>query len=277
MKKLVFRFDIDTHKCIRDGVPRLLDIAEQYHIGFTFFLNVGRAISLRDSIGSLMEGKRAVVSEQIQMMSALEKLGGIDYVQAALFNPQLICYTKQVGRLLKSDCEVGIHGGKNHALWHKYAADWGIDKLEYEIKWALMKLKKQGGMNFLPKGFASPGWTSPPALEEVLSKCGFKYCADYKCKNEERVIKKGKFLNYVGVNLLGEPGGVAFFENCRVKGYSTDRILEMVFEYINQHDITVVYDHPYYAGIRETECIRQIIESVQKMEGIEICTLEELV
>ena len=43
--KLVCRFDIDTHKCIRDGVPNLLEISEERNVRFTFFLNAGRAIS----------------------------------------------------------------------------------------------------------------------------------------------------------------------------------------------------------------------------------------
>lgn len=37
MNRLVFRFDVDTHKCIRDGVPNLLEISDEMDVPFTFF------------------------------------------------------------------------------------------------------------------------------------------------------------------------------------------------------------------------------------------------
>ncbi len=40
--------------------------------------------------------------------------------------------------------------------------------------------------------------------------------SDYTCLNEPDVKKAGD-LFCIGVNLLGEPGKVAFFENCRVR------------------------------------------------------------
>lgn len=54
MKRLVFRFDIDTHKCIRDGVPKLLDIAKEYNLGFSFFLNTGKSISFKESLKEML-------------------------------------------------------------------------------------------------------------------------------------------------------------------------------------------------------------------------------
>lgn len=150
MKKLVFRFDIDTHKCIRDGVPNLLDIADYYNVCFTFFLNMGRAISLSDSIGGLFSKKEnlgdEVYSGQIQMMSALKKLGVKDYLEAAVLNPNLYHYKRQVSRLLESNCEVGIHGGRNHAIWHKHANEWDLEKLNAEIEWVFAKIRGGGGI-----------------------------------------------------------------------------------------------------------------------------------
>ena len=55
MNKLAFRFDIDTHKCIRDDVPNLLEISEERDVKFTFFLNSGRAISRELSVRVLKE------------------------------------------------------------------------------------------------------------------------------------------------------------------------------------------------------------------------------
>lgn len=54
-KRFVFRFDIDTHKCIRDGVPNLLAIFKEYNVPCTFFLNTGKSVSFWDSLGYLLK------------------------------------------------------------------------------------------------------------------------------------------------------------------------------------------------------------------------------
>lgn len=116
VRRLAFRFDIDTHKCIRDGVPKLLDISRQYDVPFTFFLNAGKAVSILDSLKKLYSKKSSSI-EQYEMMSAMQKLGKIDYMIAAFTNPKISDYKSQIKRLLISGCEVGLHGGKNHSLW----------------------------------------------------------------------------------------------------------------------------------------------------------------
>lgn len=273
MKKVVFRFDIDTHKCIRDGVPNLLKIGEKYQVGFSFFLNVGKSISFINAAKDVITRNEKPMD--VYMMSAKEKLGMIDYLEAALLNPNLILYKESIRKLYNSCSEMGIHGGRNHMTWQKYADTWGRVKLEDEIDWALKMIKKVVPA-YVPKGFASPGWTSVPQLDEILAKKGFLYCADYRCKGSKNVVKKGKYLPYLGVNLLGEPGGVAFFEYCRVQGYSSKQIVKIVMDNIERNEVTVLYDHPYYAGIKELKCISKIIELVQEKENIEIVTLEKM-
>ena len=57
-EKMVFRFDIDTHKCIRDGVPNLLELFDKYNVPFGFFLNTGKSISLKESIKSMASNNK---------------------------------------------------------------------------------------------------------------------------------------------------------------------------------------------------------------------------
>jgi len=84
-----------------------------------------------------------------------------------------------------------------------------------------------------------------------------------------------KELPYIGVNLSGEPSGIAFFENCRVKGMDTSGITNLIAENFKKCEISVLYDHPYYAGIKELDLIREIIHFA-KEEGIKIVRLDEL-
>ncbi len=178
MKKLVFRFDIDTHKCIRDGVPNLLALAKEFQSGFSFFLNPGKAVSITESLKeTIFRTKR---DKQAECMSAMQKLGLADYAAAAVINPRLTKYKSIIRNLHDSCSELGIHGGRNHALWHKHAGEWEEPRVRNEISWALKKMRDVIP-EYQPKGFASPGWTSPVQLEKVLADFGFLYCADFRC------------------------------------------------------------------------------------------------
>ena len=273
MKRLVFRFDVDTHKCIRDGVPRLLEISNKYDVPFTFFLNMGKSISIKDSLKNLLSQNKEEISNKIpQMMSAFQKLGMKDYLIAAVINPNISNYKIQIEQLLGSKCEVGLHGGRNHATWAN-TVEWSEEDIKDELQWALGKLKDIDA-DYKIKGFASPEWKSKEGLSEILKELGFVYCGDMRCLGEEPINRNDELLK-IGVNLLGEPGGVAFFENCRVKGMTDDEIIEMVLSCFSELDTVVLYDHPYYAGIREIECIARLIEKA-KNAGIQICKLEEL-
>lgn len=273
MKKLVFRFDIDTHKCIRDGVPRLLAVANEYEVPFTFFLNCGKSISFINSLKSLVFGTNREDSEKPEMMSAMQKLGMKDYLVAAFINPNISNYKAQIKQLLDSGCEIGLHGGRNHAIWGN-KTEWSEESVRQETVWALARVRKINP-EFTPRGFASPEWNGPDFLPEILKEEGFTYYGDFRCVGQEP-IKLDGILPIIGVNLLGEPGGVAFFENCRVRGLNDREIVRTIMDSFEKLDTVVLYDHPYYAGLNETGCIIKIIESA-KSKGIQICKLEELI
>lgn len=308
--KLVLRFDIDTHKCIRNGVPNLLDLAEKYDVPFTFFLNTGRAVALFDSLfkKNVNEGialadensgvaestggmNNEGVTEQPAMMTARQKFGNADFLQAAILNPRLTHYKKQILRLWRSNCEMGIHGGRNHALWQKYGATWGYDKTRDEIEWALKQIRWIIP-EYTPFGFLSPGWNSTSELDAVLYDLGFLYCADMRCADEKctqkecaqmectnngcMLVDESRPIYYLGTNLLHEPGAVAFFEGCRVKGLDDDAILKIVTDSLESNEITVLYDHPYYSGVKELDMIEKIIVKAKEM-GVEIITMKDMI
>lgn len=271
MHKLVFRFDIDTHKCIRDGVPNLLRTADENGVPFTFFLNLGKAVSVKESIKEIVAHKTG----EVEMMTAREKLGNLDYLYAALVNPNLYRYRKQIRSLLGSGCEVGIHGGKNHALWGKYAGRWNTERIEREIDWAMSRIHEIDPA-YKPEGFASPEWTTPEGIDEVLQKKNFAYYTDKRCSGSADIADNSGRVPNIGVNMVGEPGGVAFFENCRVKGMKTEEIVMAVVRHAKTQPYTVLYDHPYYAGIKELAAIESIIKQA-KSEGVQIVPLSDLV
>ncbi|MCF0131718.1 MAG: polysaccharide deacetylase family protein [Pseudobutyrivibrio sp.] len=275
MSKLVIRWDIDTHKCIRDGVPLLLDVAENYQVPFTFFLNTGQAVAFKDSLKSMLKIENSQSeAEEVLMMSARSKFGNKDYLEAALRNPSLMEYKDNIIRLYNSSCELGLHGGRNHALWQKYASTWTKDQVADELYWALEEIR-----HVIPEykaaGFLSPGWNTPEGLDEALKWIGFTYCADYRRMGESELIDNTRAVPFVGTNLLYEPGAVAFLEGSRVRGMSDDDILQAVRDSLMNREITVMYDHPYYGACTEIELVKKIVEMALDM-GVEMTTLASL-
>lgn len=271
-KKLVFSFDIDTHKCIRDGVPNLVRLSDEENVRFCFFLNTGKSVSLKESIRQILKKKRKE-KEVAEHMSAIQKLGKRDYLVAALLNPKVIWYKKQIRQLLNSRCEVGLHGGDNHALWEVYGSTYKKEQLEDELTKAINNIKKIDD-RFCPLGFASPCWNTPDDLPGVLKELGFAYYRDHHGLGIDDISYE-KEIPEAFVNLLGEPGGVAFFEYERVIGKSTEEIILDVDQALNRHEVTVIYDHPYYAGIKEVETLRKIIRHM-KENDVEIVTFGEI-
>ncbi|MFT3982364.1 MAG: polysaccharide deacetylase family protein [Lachnospiraceae bacterium] len=272
MSKIVFRFDIDTHKCIRNGVPNLLNISKKYNVDFTFFLNTGRAIDICDS---LKQNKSKKDAEDC-MLSAKEKFGLLDYIECAIFNPDILNYKESVKRLLESSCEVGLHGGSNHALWHRNAKKWSKEKLAKEILQAISKIKKIDSSYNL-SGFASPGWNRPSLLPDLLQEYNFLYYGDWYSYGEKNIINKDTNPTLVGVNLLSKNGGIAYFENCIALGMNSEEILLDFIKFVETHPITIIYDHPYFAGCSLE--IQKIIEECivySKKHNHEILTIGKL-
>lgn len=244
MSTIAFRFDVDTHKCIRDGVEHLLALSSKYEAPFTFFLNTGCSIDLKDSLHTLQHPPQGKTAPHL---SARAKLGNADYLVCALINPPLIRYKKQIAALLQSNCETGIHGGHNHALWARDFPHWDAARIENELDFALANIRRIQP-DYQPGGFASPCWISSPSFSALLKCKGFRYSADFHEYGAANPVHRDGPLPVIGVNLLGEPGGVAWFETCVAQGLSTEEIIHRTIAFIESHPLTVLYDHPYFAG-----------------------------
>lgn len=256
MSYVVFRFDIDSHVCLKQGVPILLDVSKKYDVLFTFFLNAGRAVSIWDTLSDiLIKGKG---KDSYDMLSAYQKLGGKQYLYAAIRNPRMIKYRKQIQDLLASGNEVGLHGGMNHAVWYSHAQQWNEQKTEQEIKEAIKAVRKICPA-FTPKGFASPGFVTPKGLEEILEKLNFTYLSDTHALGEQEVIKKKQGIVSATVNLCGEPGGIAFWENNVALGFTDENILRKFMSFVDTHKKVVVFDHPYVVALKKRESLESII------------------
>lgn len=273
MAKVAFRFDIDSHKCIRDGVPILLELSNHYHVPFTFYVNVGRAVSRVDTICSISK-KRAFTDEHLQMLSAKQKLGAKDYIYAAIVNPMLKKYKENIVAIAQSGCELGLHGGMNHSHWHMHALQWSYGQIKNDLIKAL-KIMEQLVPDYNLQGFAAPGFVTNHVIEQVLKDIGFQYSSDWHENNASVICKWENAFPCVGVNLCGEPGGIAFWEYAFASGWTDRQTLDVFMDMVNTHENVVVFDHPYFVAMQKAELLRDTICRVIE-QGHQIVTMREL-
>ncbi|MCM1182520.1 MAG: polysaccharide deacetylase family protein [Roseburia sp.] len=273
MAKVVFRFDIDSHKCIRDGVPVLLELSKRYDVPFTFYVNVGRAISRVDTICSFFE-KRLSTDAEVKMLSAKQKLGTKDYLYAAIVNPVLGRYKENILAISQSKCELGLHGGMNHSHWHMHALQWPYGKIRSDLERALKKMRRIVP-EYRPEGFASPGFVTNDVIERVLRDMGFRYSSNRHENNATVVHKAMGDFSDIGVNLCGEPGGIAFWEYATASGWTDCETIDTFINMVSTHDEVVVFDHPYFVAVQKAKVLEKIINIVIR-QGHEIVTMKEL-
>lgn len=274
MKKISFRFDIDTHKCLTKGVPNILSLGDKYNVKFTFFVNCGRSIDLKEQLLKLMTNKR---QGNVYMLSAFRKLGAIDYVRLLLTNPQIKDYGRDSLKMIyKKGHEVGLHGGKNHDIWQSNALCWSDKELKNEIMWGLAQLRKIDKKNRV-YGFSSPAWVHPDKLLEILRELNFVYSADRHTNKPFLKISKKEGIYEVPTNIVGEPGGVGYVENKVALGKNDNEIVKDFGKVLRgKNNNLVVYDHPYFIGVEKIILLEQLIKLAIEA-GFNIVPMKKLI
>lgn len=277
MKYFCFRFDVDTHRCLTKGVPNLMTLAQSLDVRFTFFVNMGRAVSRKQYLKKSFQRKQ-VQQSQITKLSNMQKLGVADYMITSLFNPEVgKRHLGLIKQLHQNGHEVGLHGGKNHALWQNFGKSWSEEQIQQEVEWGLQSMRQAEVKS--PFGFASPGWQGSTQLNVVLQRLGFAYVADVYGNDCEEIIKANSDLSLpqLPTNIVGEPGGVGYIEYLRAKGMDDAQIIQDFTRRLEtKNELAVVYDHPYYVGVQELSMVREMI-AVAKFMDFEVTTLAQIV
>ncbi len=277
MKYFCFRFDVDTPKCIKKGVPNLISLSKKLDVPFTFFINMGRGTSRWSFIKKIIPFSSKSIPHTTFKLSNLKKLGLWDYFIMALFNPQVgNSHPHIIKSLKKAGHEVGLHGGSNHGEWQNESHSWGNQKFFKEIIPALNSLTKFLGER--PLGFSSPGWCGSNDLNTILESLDFYYVADAYGGNLQNITcaKNTSNLLQVPTNILGEPGGIAYLESLRARNMNDNEILKDFSSKLDERFFAVLYDHPYYAGIQELPMMEMMVDLVRS-KGFQIVTLKTLV
>ncbi len=272
-KKICFRFDVDTHKCAKIGIPKLLDLARHKNVSFTFFINCGKAIDISASLKAMLSNSQLPNSNSIPQLSALRKFGYLEYLRCAILNPQILSYAKnEVQKAHQEGHEIGLHGGSNHELWGRFVNQWSDDKIRHEIQWGLDQLRRIG---ITPNIFSSPLAAGGERVRKLVSEFkNFQYISDDLNPASEYPKSITDGVLDVPTCLCGE-GGVAYIEQLVAKGFSEKEIVRTFEQRLQQLESAVFYDHPYFAGDEALPILSRLIDCA-KENGFEVSSLTEI-
>jgi peptidoglycan/xylan/chitin deacetylase (PgdA/CDA1 family) len=269
VKYCCFRFDADTHACVGTGIPRLVELGDRLRGRFTFFVNMGRAFDRRLTLLKIFRRLRS--GGRRGTISAAAKLGWGAAWHAAVFNPP--AGRSQPGVLraaVSSGHEIGLHGGRNHAQWERFAQGWDEDRLRREVQSGLRWLEDCGVP--APSAFASPAWNSPAALRRVLPQHGFRILADLYDAACEDIRAEGR-LWAVPTNITAAPGNAGYFETMRLRGWTSRQITaDFRAQLAGRQRFAAVYDHPFYAGVHALTQVGELVRVAQD-EGFAVETI----
>lgn len=269
MKRIVFRFDVDTPRCIGAGLSALNRLSRDLGVPFVYFANFGRAVDLRARAGRSSTGGDPAVAK----LGILRKQGFFALAELLLRNPRLV----DIGadNLREADalgCEVGVHGGRNHASWQWGYASWSEARIREEVEWSTRTFRQLLGRQ--PAGFSSPGWTSDDRLAGVLESAGYRYFADRHGVPGHLDI--GSLTNFTTL-LTGEPGGVGFLESCIARGLDDASVIALVDRAAAQaDDPLVIYDHPCFAGGEGLRLLSRLLDHARE-NGWTLSRLDRLI
>ncbi|MGD8380405.1 MAG: DUF2334 domain-containing protein [Gammaproteobacteria bacterium] len=262
------RFDIDTIRCMRLGVPALLTLARELECSFTFFVNMGQSVT-RTPWSRKTRG-----SQPVTKLSVGDKLGLRDLITTLAFNPRVGARSPLVLRQAQfQGHELGLHGGSNHGLWQHHAMHWDRSRVEKEVTQGLMLMRRAGLSR--PSGFASPGFTQPLELHTVLRKLEFDYVADGHLPGEGVVATSSDGLLKVNTNILGMPGNIGYLEWCMANGMNEAQMVTDFRQQLSRHQHAVMYDHPVVAGGPGLKKVRLLVHEARRM-GWKIVTLQQM-
>ena len=276
-RRFCFRFDVDSHRCVSEGVPNLLRLAERLDVRFTFFVNMGRLTSRPRTAARLLGGAVTPTDgAPIHKLPLRRKLGTLGMAEVLAVNPLVGAGHRGIVRqAFLAGHEIGLHGGRNHRVWQDAGRSWPEARIRSEIRWGLNQLL-EAGVSEAP-GFSSPGWSGSAEIDRVAADY-FRYSVDVRGEHEKTVeaVGPGVPLPRVPTNITGEPGGIGYLEWHRAQGASDAELLDDFRRRLTAVDtFAVVYDHPFWAGIEDLAMTAALIQTA-RTEGFEPTVMADL-
>lgn len=264
VQNYAIRLDIDTIVCA-NSIPKMLRLADELNCRFSFFVNVGKSISIPAAISRRLHSinKHRVMpsNKEAPKLSIKDKIGFMGILETILWNPELLPICKNALLIAKKyGHEVGLHGGLNHGIWQSFAANLSQDELANLLTPALTKYVDIFDSGF---GFTSPGFTINPHCYDIFSQSGCTYVSDHV--EPKGIIKKTTQGNLQDIPVtIAAPSNIDFLESY-IASNTTTPLKTICANSIAHSQISVLYSHPCFAQYIGYKVFRGIFKEFNKM------------
>lgn len=269
MNTLAFRFDVDSVRCCRVGIPHLMDAADRLGVRFTFYLNLGYTFNWGHTLRHVARKQLRRVASRTPgppSLPTLTKLRAAGVLETMLLNPRLgTRFRTTFDRLFEAGHELGLHGGTDHALWQRALPDLSDQQLEDLLRPAYESFHRDYGK---PRGFASPGFRYDDRVLRLTDSYGFEYGSDMAGDSPFRPRVRGRELAHyqVPVNVVGE-GTVPLVEQMLALGHDDREIVGAAADAIRARSFALMYGHPFVEGVR-ADLIERIVREVKNTHEV---------
>ena len=263
---LAFRFDVDSVRCLEEGVPRLVALGRSRGVRFTFFVNMGYSFNwthnIRHFLGKSRQPAAAPVPAARHALPTTAKLGIGGILKTVLLNPRLgERYRATLDQVHGEGHELGLHGGTDHVVWQRSLA--GLD--ESALRALLMPAYESfSGRYGRPAGFASPGFQCNDAVFDLLDELDFEYSSDLSGEEPFRAAREAGGPSWshfqVPVNVAGA-AQVPLVEEGLAMGLPRRQIVEKCVARIQERKYALLYGHPYVEGVH-SDILNDVLEGL---------------
>jgi peptidoglycan/xylan/chitin deacetylase (PgdA/CDA1 family) len=259
-KLFSFRWDIDHRACITDGLPRVLEVCDEFNVKNTFFVNMGRSTNLREwlSKGGL-KGSKAKLQD-MEAIHLIKKIGWPRFIlETLLSRPVGRSFIDRLEAAADKGHELGQHGGADHVVWSRRFFELPESVIEQDVAENLADFSRLLGR---PTGFTSPGFKSDERTTRIIEKLGFSYDGD-AIGGEPHLPRFGTQTAKhwrIPVTISG-PRTVPFLEWHGARGTPMPQVIADLNAQLDASNWVVLYGHPCYEGV-EYEMLREVFRNV---------------
>jgi undecaprenyl phosphate-alpha-L-ara4FN deformylase len=189
--EIALKVDVDTHRGLGEGVPRLMAMLVEKGVTATFFIAMGPDNSGRAVMRAL---KNPGFLTKMRRTRAVSMYGLRTVLSGTLLpaRPIALAFPQVMRDLTQAGFETGVHG-YDHVRWQDHLDELGAVGTSAEIEDGFEVYRAVFGVD--SNSFASPGWRTSRDALVALQRKGVGYHSDtrgrvpYRCAIDGMIMK----------------------------------------------------------------------------------------